>query len=99
MNGGRRIIKAEFAQEDTHFLEGRHGGPGRPERHAGAPRGVEHPGGNHGGRVVGDAADENDLSSSPHLPVLNVNVSAVRGMPRVMEPRLKRDMGGITLDR
>jgi hypothetical protein len=98
VRGGGRTIKAEFAQKATHLFEGNEGRPGGSEHHAGATRAIEHPRGNHGGRVVGDAADEHDLSSAPHLPILNVNVSAAGRMPRVMEPRAKRDTGGITLD-
>jgi hypothetical protein len=98
VGGGRRTIKAEFAQDDTYFFEGCHGRLGRPDRHAGAACGIERPGGNHGSRAVGDVADENDFTSSPHLPVLNVDVSAEGRMPWVVESRTKWDMGGITLD-
>ena len=85
MSGGGRTIKAEVTQDYTYLFEAIQGRPGRAERHAGAERGVKHPGGNHGGRVVGDAADENDFSSLPHLPVLDVNVSPARRMPRIVE--------------
>jgi hypothetical protein len=98
VSGGGRIIKAEFAQKATHLFEGKEGDPGGSEHHAGAAQAIEHPRGNHGGRVAGDAADEHDLSSAPHLSVLNVNVGAAGRMPRVMQARGKRDTGGITLD-
>jgi hypothetical protein len=87
--GGGRIIKAELAQHDVDLFEDSRGNLGCAERHPGASREIEHPGGNHCGRVTGDAADEDDLSSSPHLSVLNVNVGPVGGMPRVMQPRAK----------
>jgi hypothetical protein len=98
VSGGGRTIKAEFAQKATHLFEGKEGDPRGSEHHAGAARAIEHPRGNHGGRVAGDAADEHDLSSAPHLSVLNVNVGAAGRMPRVMQARGKRDTGGITLD-
>jgi hypothetical protein len=98
VRGGGRTIKAQFAQETTHLFEGNEGGPRGPEHHAGTPQGIEHPGGNHGGRVAGDAADEHDLAALPYLTGLNINVRTARRMPSVMQTGAKRDMGGITRD-
>jgi hypothetical protein len=98
VRGGGRTIKAEFVQKTTHLFEGREGRPRYPEHHGGTARGIEHPGRNHDGRIAGDTADEDDLAAVPHLAVLNVNVCPAGRVPRVMQPRAKRDMGGITRD-
>jgi len=95
--GGLSTITAEFAHECTHRVKAVDRSAGGAQRHPGARRGIEHPRGDHRARVTDGPADEDGLAA-PHLSVLNFDLGAARGVPGVVDPRKKWDMGGMTLD-
>jgi hypothetical protein len=90
--GKRATIKARAGENRTDFQERLDRCTRSSERYTNARRRVEHPGRDHGARAIDHGADEDAFPSS-RLDVAHGHRDPVSWVPRVVDNRMKRDMG------